>query len=168
MIYVVTGIMRSGTSMMMQALEAGGLEAAYIPRGGCYELATEDLYAPDFPHQFEGKLIKALDFVVLNMCTMPSGIRIVAMRRQLAEMQQSMRAFLGERDAELQEAVKGFDNKLVQLQQRKDVLSLDVFWYRDVLERPLEHFELLRSHGWEIDAKRCATIPNLKHKDEVI
>ncbi len=29
MIYLVSGDMRTGTSMMMQALEAGGLEAVY-------------------------------------------------------------------------------------------------------------------------------------------
>jgi len=77
MIYIVTGYMRSGTSMMMQALIAGGLEADYDERrermndnygdkfyrpngGGFYELSYMEYKKENFPLDHEGKLIKAL------------------------------------------------------------------------------------------------------------
>lgn len=159
MLYIVSGVMRSGTSMMMESLIAGGLDAVYIPRGGCYELATTDLYAPDFPRAFDGKLIKVLDFALSHMVTMPNGIRIVAMRRPLEDIQSSMMRFLGNRDKELREAVVTLPAKIAALRHREDVLSLDEFWYDDVVQDPLAHFTLLQEHGWEINPVKCAQIP---------
>ena len=77
MIYVVSGFMRTGTSMMMKALEAGGMDASYKQSrdvmkdhyadeyynpniGGLYELEKQDYQKWDFPRDYEGKLIKAL------------------------------------------------------------------------------------------------------------
>lgn len=76
-VYVIGGFMRSGTSMMMRALEAGGMEACYRKSrdqmkaryaddqydpnaGGLYELERRDYRRPDFPIGYEGKLIKCL------------------------------------------------------------------------------------------------------------
>ena len=71
-LYVVSGFMRTGTSMMMKALEAGGLEACYRQSreemrlrfadehydpnvGGLYELEREDYREKGFPRKYEGK-----------------------------------------------------------------------------------------------------------------
>ena len=77
-LYVVSGFMRTGTSMMMKALEAGGLDACYKQSreemknryadehydpniGGLYELERKDYQKPNFPRDYEGKLIKCLN-----------------------------------------------------------------------------------------------------------
>src|SRR5690606_28529169 len=77
MIYVVSGYMRCGTSMMMEALQAGGLEAAYserrdvemnerwgepgyLPNERYFELDRHDYRRPDFAQAFDGKLVKCL------------------------------------------------------------------------------------------------------------
>jgi len=73
MIYVVSGYMRSGTSMMMKCLEAGGLETvfeadrdrvlketfskgSYVPNEQFYELEAKDRVSL-LPHQRQGKYI---------------------------------------------------------------------------------------------------------------
>ena len=88
-LYVVSGFMRTGTSMMMRALEAGGMNAAYrISRekmrehyadefydpniGGLYELERKDYQSFYFPRQFEGKLIKALNNFLIYLAFLSS------------------------------------------------------------------------------------------------
>ena len=110
-LYVVSGFMRTGTSMMMKALEAGGMDACYRQSrdemknrfadehydpniGGLYELERGDYQKPDFPKGYEGKLIKALNQGIPKMAVMPE-IRAVFMRRDAEEIRQSYMPFLG-------------------------------------------------------------------------
>jgi len=112
MLYVVTGFMRTGTSMMMKALEAGGLDADYQQSrdemknrfadehydpnvGGLYELERKDYKKWGFPKKHDGKLIKALNQGVPKMWPMKNGIRVVFMRRDSEEIRQSYDAFFG-------------------------------------------------------------------------
>jgi len=169
-LYVVSGFMRTGTSMMMKALEAGGLDAAYQQSreemrrrfaddqydpnlGGLYELEREDYRKPDFPRGWEGKLIKCLSRGPAQMMPMPDGIRVVFMRRDTEEISQSYMAFFGRRlNPQLEGVLQDRMDAIVErIQNRKDVLSLDVFWFRDVVGAPREYFEQLRKHSWPID-----------------
>jgi hypothetical protein len=174
-LYVVSGFMRTGTSMMMRALEAGGLDARYRQSrdvmkarfadehydpnvGGLYELEPRDYRRPDFPHGYEGTLIKALNLGVPNMAVMPGGIRVVFMRRDTEEVRQSYAAFF---DRQL-ENVDHLDDRMVdiiaRIRNRRDVVSLHVFWYREIIENPRGHFLRLQADGWPIDARAAAAV----------
>ena len=68
--WIVGGIHRSGTTMMMQALEAGGLIVARDdnpgPRHDHYELPPS-AYRAGFPRQYEGHAIKVLGDDLLKL-----------------------------------------------------------------------------------------------------
>ena len=110
-VYIVSGYMRTGTSMMMRALEEGGMKAInkqsrdkmknrykdehYDPNiGGLYELEINDYLKFDFPKKYKGKLIKMLWGGVANFAPM-SSVRIVFMLRDEEEIRQSFDAFFG-------------------------------------------------------------------------
>ena len=172
-LYAVSGFMRTGTSMMMRALEAGGLEACYQQSrdvmkdrfadehydpnvGGLYELERQDYRAWGFPRPYAGKLVKALNMGVPRMAVMPDGIRVVFMRRDPEEIRQSYLAFFDKRLQGVPHLDRNMQDVIQRIENRKDVLSLDVFWYREVVERPLEHFAALRDRGWPIDPRSSA------------
>lgn len=161
----------------MKALEAGGLEAVYREErdelvkkfgdeeyspnsGGLYELSREDYKSPDFPRQFEGKLMKALDVAVPRMRVMPD-LKVVFMMRDKEEIRQSLYAFFGREimhphfETRFEDHMK---DVIEQINNRKDVSSLQVFWYRDVVENPKKHFQLLKDNGWPIDVDKCSAI----------
>lgn len=170
MINIVTGYMRTGTSMMMRALEAGGLEVAKSAERdllakvnsdenyngnpyGLYELTIDQMKEDNFPNQYEGKLIKVLGPQAFTLSP-TKGMRVVLMRRDKEEIRQSFDAFFGK-----QLPVENVDERMEVLERilnnRKDVLSVDVFWYREVIENPRKHFEILKDKGWEIDIDKC-------------
>ncbi len=174
MIHIVSGYMRTGTSMMMAALEAGGLNAIknetrdewadtfsdndYHPnKQGLYELhgrqIQEHLFNPDMS---EGKLIKILFAGVPRLAA--AKYRIVFMEREWEECRQSHMAFFGVEPRinenqfhQMMAYTKGI------LRQRNDI-ALTCFWYRDVLREPLKHFKRLAKAGWPIDAEKAAAI----------
>ncbi len=177
MLYIVSGILRSGTSMMMAALQAGGMTAHFKPdpiipaRGeyhpnpsGFFELSQVDLKRPDFPAHLDGKLIKVLHGRLAYVGQHDPGIRIVFMRRDPTEAQASATKFLGPPPGSFVTENKVFDKLIAEFRQRSDVLSADEFQYADVVAEPLRHFELLREHGWPIDPAKCALIPKLEFR----
>lgn len=172
-LYVVSGFMRTGTSMMMRALEAGGLEAKYAQSrdimknrfadahydpnvGGLYELAPHEYREWGFPRRHAGTLIKALTMGIPKMAMMPDGIRAVLMRRDTEEIRQSYLAFFNKRLANVDHLDRNMEDIIERIENRKDVLSLDVFWYRELLKNPLSYFEILASAGWPIDPVAAA------------
>ena len=174
-LYTVSGFMRTGTSMMMRALEAGGMEACYRQSrdemksryadehynpndGGLYELEPQDYRRWGFPQSYEGKLIKALTMGVPRMAVMEHGIRVVFMRRDVEEIRQSYLAFFDHELQNIEHLERNMADIIQRIGNRKDVLSLDVFWYRQVVEQPLRHFELLESHGWPVDVAASVAV----------
>jgi len=179
-VYVVSGFMRTGTSMMMKALEAGGMVASYRQSrdvmknrfadehydpniGGLYELELKDYREFGFPRKYCGKLIKALNQGVPRMATMKDGIRVVFMKRNLEEIRQSYDAFFGRQLQDVVKLEEMMNDITDRIRNRKDVLSLDIFWYRDVVENPLKYFKILKDKGWDIDYKKSATIVDPKY-----
>jgi len=168
--YVVSGYMRTGTSMMMQALEAAGLEAAFNPirnrlntdfgddkykpnPGGFYELQRNEYKQYGFPRMYEGKLIKCLwgglaKFVVGNY-------KVVFMMRDPEEIRQSFEAFFGGQApptlANYEEIMK---DSIDLLNNRKDT-RLIILQYRDVIENPKKEFQKLKDDGWKIDIDKA-------------
>lgn len=188
-LYVVSGFMRTGTSMMMKALEAGGLKASYQQSrdvmkqrfadkhydpniGGLYELERQDYMKSGFPKGYEGKLIKALNMehkrpngIGKSFEVMDNGIRVIFMRRDPEEIRQSFDAFFEKQLPE--EQIKGleerFDACVKRIRNRKDVIAVADFQYRKVVEKPLEHFEALKKAGWPIDPIKCTEVIDPKY-----
>ena len=173
-LYVVSGFMRTGTSMMMRALEAGGMDACYkqsreVMRkrfadehydpnvGGLYELERKDYREPGFPRKYRGKLIKALGMGVPGMAVMPA-IRVVFMRRDPEEIRQSYAAFFGQDLQGIDTLNNRMQDVLERIRNRRDVISMHVFWYRQVLHWPLHNFTTLQSEGWPIDVTKAVAI----------
>lgn len=178
MIYIVSGFMRSGTSMMMRAMEAGGMQAvyskardtemnarwgeadgSYVPNDSYYELAAEDYRGPEFPGQYEGKLIKCLIGGALRL---PVGeCRVVVMRRPAREIALSLRAFFGSVPAQVER--EGFDEQMARsieiLRDRRSFLTVDEVWYGDVIANPAA---VLGKLNWPIDIDKAARIPSRK------
>jgi hypothetical protein len=177
MIYIVTGLMRSGTSMMMHALIAGGMKAAYERKdteylwdgdyhpnqNGFFEL-PETAYDDKFPMQFNTKLIK-VPFKVLGDLNRTKGMRIVYMTRPFEEINQSYDRYITTFEPHrkgVDDFVERIPYTLGRLIGRKDIVRFDVFDYHKVISRPLAHFELLKSHGWPVNPEKAAAIPDAK------
>jgi len=180
MIYIVSGYMRSGTSMMMQALEAGGMEVAcslgrdarmnakwgapdYLPNQRYYELEPEDYRDASFPAAYEGRLVKCLWGGALRLRPVTS-YRVVFMRRETQAIQQSLTAFFGTPTAETRSAdfQRHLDNAVSILRDRRSVASLHEVGYSDVVRNPLQVFDMLAKEGWPINPVSAARIPETK------
>jgi len=161
--------------MMMKALEAGGLDAAYRSHrdklvtdnsdefyspneGGLYELSRQDYALTGFPRKWDGKLIKALKQSVVRMAVMRGGIRCVFMRRDAEEIRQSFMGFFNNNLPIGSDFQTTMDIIVEQIRNRKDVISCHEFYYRDVVADPLKHFEILQDDGWPIDAQKCVGV----------
>lgn len=177
--FIVSGFMRHGTSMMMQALEAGGLDAAYDEsrnqmneqfgddyykpnEGGFYELKPKDYKAIDFPRAYEGRLIKCLFGGMAQL--QPGNYRIIFMLRDFEEARQSYEAFFHQKAPFQKEEVflAHRDRALGILRQRRDcrVFALQ---YREVLEHPLFWFRYLKWFGgFPINPKKAAAVVDEK------
>ena len=188
-LYIVSGFMRTGTSMMMKALEAGGLEAEYKQSretmrqrfaddkydpnvGGLYELEREDYMKPGFPKGYEGKLIKALNMehkqpngVGKSMNIMPDGIRVVYMKRDAEEIRQSFDAFFDKQlpEEQIKTMNERFKRCLERIRNRRDVITCHDFWFREVIEDPKKHFQILKEAGWRIDVDKCVEVVEPKY-----
>lgn len=176
-LYVVSGFMRSGTSMMMQALEAGGLEAAYSmrrdeemnarwgdadykPNDNYYELDAEDYLRGDLSERYDGKLVKCLWGGTLRLA--PGDYRVVFMRRPASEIRVSLMAFFGSDYAAAQMPdLDGMMSAAVAvLRDRRSFRSVDEVRYHDVLADPLKVFRGLAENGWPIDPENAAAVPS--------
>ncbi|WP_139163823.1 hypothetical protein [Desulfoluna spongiiphila] len=104
-VYIVSGYMRSGTSMMMKVLEGAGMKARYNTRkdevlgekygrtdyhpnpGGFFELGRKEFDDPGFPGIFAGELIKVLHWRLKGLPSHP--YRICFMTRDPKEIEVS-------------------------------------------------------------------------------
>lgn len=168
--------MRSGTSMMMRALEAGGLEAVYSvrrdeemnarwgdadykPNDSYYELDGQDYLRGDLGTRHDSKLVKCLWGGILRLP--PGDYRVAFMRRPVAEIRISLLAFFGSDYAvsqffDFDKAMKGV---VEILRDRKSFRSVAEIQYHDALADPLKVFRSLADDGWPIDPEKAAAIP---------
>lgn len=180
-IYLVSGFMRSGTSMMMKALHTGGMDVAfsaerdkrlndkwgegdvpdgYRPNDEYYELDTKDYSSPNFPGLYEGKLIKCLWSGAERLP--PRDYRIVCMRRPRAEIATSCLAAFGHVPKIVQphDFDQFMDAWVERLRDRRSFQSVSEVWYSDVMASPETVFAGLVVDGWPIDAAEAASVPS--------
>lgn len=112
MIYIVTGFMRSGTSMMCECLEAGGMsvvksesrdrfgaahsdERYAVNPNGLYEPNPGDMQTDGWPRMHDGKAIKVVFPLISSLAV--HAYKVVAMLREPEEIRQSYEAAFGQR-----------------------------------------------------------------------
>ena len=187
MIYVVSGMGRSGTSMMMNALIMGGVPGAYEPDKAIDRLAklkangydanpngVFELYKPDvvrlFPDGLDGYAVKIADFMWERLQGLASqGINVVYILRNREDVCSSMKAFnpLCNKEA----VGKRRDSQLDIIRcvmSRPDVVNVTVISYEDVIADPLRSFEILKEAGFPINVVKAASVvnPNYQHFKE--
>ncbi len=176
-ITIVSGLPRSGTSMMMKMLEAGGLEVFTD------NIRTADDDNPKGYYEFErvkkldkgdtvwvedaqGKVVKVISVLLQHL---PPGYtyRVIFMHRQIAEVLASQRKMLIRRG---EPTDKVSDERLAQLyrkhlRQVEDWLaqqsnfSVLYVTYNDVLKDPLPHVRRINQFlGGRLDEEQMVTI----------
>lgn len=172
--FLVVGHPRSGTSMMMRSLAAGGLEPAHSPEldgraanrngyvqnpHGFFELSPEEQRHPWFPMPHWGKLIKVQHVQVGGLA--PGRYLGVFLMRHPREIRMSYQALGG---ASAKQKL-GWDDEedyyplmkryLAAASLRVDMRFLEV-WFSDVMADPVGSFAKIRDFGFPIDGARAA------------
>jgi hypothetical protein len=179
MIYVVSGYMRTGTSMMMNALSAGGLNplvnreregvlmkamegAAHHPNpSGLFELSHQEAQIAILnPARFDGYLMKVLAGAMTRLAAWQW--KVVFMQRPYSEVRQSCEAVFDTKVMRGDEAIldeKSWGGMMRYVQGQMSVRN-DIDWmeipYHGVLAAPVKTFEILRDWGLPIDADKAA------------
>jgi hypothetical protein len=151
--YIVSGLERSGTSMMMQILYLGGMKVAFDTKRkpdehnpkGYFELEggkiINRLMEGTFPiEKYDGMVVKVTAYGIKYLP--PGNYKVIYMLRDLDEIIASMSKMIGEKLGE--EDKKAFDrlNKfaLKILEEREDIDYITVK-YNDVIENPRREIE---------------------------
>jgi hypothetical protein len=179
MIYAVSGMARTGTSMMMHALIKGGIPAIYdigkadarllylasqgydSNHDGLFELYKKNLYRR-FPAELDGEAVKIHDWQWSKLTGYAeAGLSVVYMQRNKADVLKSIVAFTG--DKELSQFERRWDNQskvIMELTKRPDIKEVVVFQYEELVAKPLPHFEFLVTKGFPINPVKSASIVN--------
>ena len=180
MITIVSGLPRSGTSMMMQMLVAGGLEALTDgvrradrdnPRGYFeFERVKQTKKDASWLEEAEGKVVKMVSMLLLDL---PPGrdYRVVFMRRDLGEILKSQAVMLenlgkaaGPPDAEMRALYESHLRQVEAGVGRQPGFRLLWCDYSDVLLRPRETAERVAGFvgsGLDVDRMVEAVDPAL-------
>jgi hypothetical protein len=171
---IVSGLPRSGTSLMMQMLAAGGAEVLtdgvrkpdpHNPRG-YFELEAVKHTRTDHAWlaQAEGKVVKIVH-LLLSHLPLDRAYRVIFLQRDLLEVVTSQRTMLqaqGRPAAALADfkLAKVFGKQLAEarhwLSQHPNFQVLDVL-HRDVIEKPLSAAQQLGTFlGGDLDPSRMA------------
>lgn len=178
-IFIVGGSQRSGTSMMMQCLEAGGMDSVVreerdsqiqrnlgdknysVNEGGIRELSKDDYKAISANlDDYRGKLIKCMNNGPLHINPGVADLVIVFMRRDPEEIRQSWLGLygkphkFGDTAEEIEETILAFQDMLLN---RRDVKQFQECWYRELVGNPLVE---LRELDWPFAQLPASQIVN--------
>ena len=173
MIYIVSGFPRSGTSMMMRCLEAGGMDVVMGERRNklaehcsdddykmnpdlvLYELTVQESLQPwTYQH---GKVVKMPTPWLNKMPTLAGDVTVVYMRRDPEECRQSYQAALDPKFKMTTERVAAMQEWGVREWKRRSasVLQLE---YTEVLKHPERTFLLMQRNGWPVEPVSAAAV----------
>lgn len=171
-VYLICNVHRSGSSMMMRCLEAGGMPVVY---SGDHESLNYDYNTPDYvpnpngfyapPSDFENvtKYVgSALKFDFHLLLTLPVGIKynILFMKRNPDEIRASMEAFMPNQSWSGNATILEFydfiiDTILDEVRKRNDTI-VTVLNYADVVKNPQQEFQKLVDAGWSFDIEKAS------------
>lgn len=157
-IYIVSGLPRSGTSLLMQALQAGGLPVATDgkrkpdednPKGYVEIESVIDKLRdnPEFVFNFEDQVVKVIAY---GLQYLPHrNYKVVYVERNIEEVLDSMEKMMGAKDEERESTKEAFiklDEKTkVSISNREDMDVLFVN-YNEILSNPEE--QMRKVHGF--------------------
>jgi hypothetical protein len=165
-VYVVSGYMRSGTSMMMKALEQGGMSACYNTGKdrilsekyehedyhpnpeGFYELGRKEFDAEDFTGMYEGRLIKALHWRLKTLP--PFRYKVVFMLRNPKEIEVSYLKMFQQRPPFVLHKYPDFIKKTLALLAKRKDMDVTTVWHRDMIESPRTVLQHLSRCGFPL------------------
>ncbi len=165
--------------MMMEALEAGGMDAAYaverdqilnsrfgepdapepyVPNDRYFELLPECYRDRDFPQGYEGRLIKCL-YGAAELLP-PGDYRMIFMRRDRQSVYRSILRFFDRPTLQVErvEFNRLMDEAVARLRDRRSIRLTEV-WYDNVVDDPLSQFQRIEAAGWPINPHAAAKIP---------
>ena len=164
--YIVSGLERSGTSMIMQILYAGGVPVSFDPSSrppdennpkGYYELEggkiINKLMEGTFPlDKYRGEFIKITSF---GMRFLPKGkYKVIYTHRHIEEVLDSMEKMAQKKDDNREEIKESFLklNKLVQemIEERSDIEHLFVN-YNQIIKKPVKNIKKISNFIKEVD-----------------
>ena len=183
MIYVVSGMARTGTSMMMHALIKGGIPAIYEvgkdirvkmritedydPNvNGLFEITHEHLLER-FPVDLDGEAVKIHDWQWDEIGDkLSNGLMIVYMTRDKQDILDSLCRFTGNKEPtdKMIERVNMQFEVAQAVSMRKDAVDVIRADYNDVLSDPLAFFEYLASHNFPINPVKSASVVNPEYR----
>lgn len=178
MIYIVSSVPRSGSSMMMRCLIGGGLDGAYDdhhehfnvefgtedyqPNPNGFYALNEDFARPDLPTLYDGKVMKIPHDQLLSVP--PGNYKVVFMKREPQEILASMDRFMPGltwpeeehvADTETYENVVG---NLLSLAVARGDMQVVALNYAEVVADALMQFTTLQAAGWPIEPAKCAAL----------
>jgi len=152
-VYIVSGLPRSGTSMIMQVLEAGGFAIAtdgkrepdesnpkgYLEIDSIINKLKDN---PDFIFNFEDNVVKVIAY---GFQYLPSGnYKVIYVERDIDEVLDSMEKMMSAKDESRSGTRKAFiklnDKTKTDINRREDMDVLFVN-YNAILSSPKEHLE---------------------------
>jgi hypothetical protein len=172
--YIVSGLPRSGTSMMMQILAAGKFPIATDrkrevdinnPRGyfEIDSIINKIQDNPSFIYQFNGKVVK---IVAYGLKFLPIGkYKIIFMVRNIDEIMDSMEKMSGkvDRENEKKAFMKLSDVSIRLMEKREDIQHLIVH-YSEVVQNPkreIERIDRFLDGQLDVDSAVKAVDPRL-------
>lgn len=171
MVYLVVNIHRSGSSMMMRCLEAGGLTPVYDKKADVMNHSAPKDYIPNPNgfYQFTGEITpafgriyagKAIKFPLRKLKDLPTGeYKVILLKRAAKEIRMSMAKWTpfdswGGQEAITYVQVK-YLNAAKKILAEKGAKIIEVN-YKDIVKNPLAEFERINASGWPINAALCA------------
>jgi hypothetical protein len=152
-IYIISGLPRSGTSMLMQILQAGGMPVASDgkrkpdrsnPKGYLEVESIIDKLKdnPDYVFSFEDRVLKVIAYGLQFLP--PGNYRLIYVERNIEEildsMEEMMRATDEERNDTKQAFIKLNNKAKSDIKERKDMQVLFVN-YNEILSSPEKKLE---------------------------
>ncbi len=170
-IFVVSGLHRSGTSMMMNILYAGGIEVLDDNRrkadihnpNGYFEFNMK--LQPEVFRDADGKAVKILGRSLKRLLS-DKEYRIIWMERNIEEIIQSWHIFKGyskwvevnNREYRIKEEKILRDNAITLLEKQKNVEYM-IVKYTDVIYNPDKEIEKIQKFlGVKLDLKKAIAI----------
>jgi hypothetical protein len=177
-VYLISNIHRSGSSMMMRCLEAGGLSVAcddsqedlnyahntgdYVPNPNGFYALQEDFNNIDVVQKYKNKALKYPFRLLMNLPEDENKYNILFLKRNPDEIRMSMNAFMPNQpwgsDATILELYDTyFDTLLYKISKKKNV-SLVILNYRDIVSNPQKEFQKLFDANWPLDIQKASSM----------
>ena len=172
--YIVSGLPRSGTSMMMQILYYGGFPIAKDDRRmidehnpkGYFEIDGIINKIQDNPSTIFNYKGKVLKIIAYGLKFLPKGnYKIIYMLRNIDEVLSSMEKMSGKIDRSIEKPLFEKLNKYsIQLLEKRDDIDYILVKYADVVKNPIQEIKRINDFlggMLDIESASKAVDPNL-------